>query len=135
MRQVSSVKRKNAIVFALQGELGAGKTTFIQGFLRALGMRGRITSPTFVLIKRHVMKQKPPPIYRLLRTAYHIDVYRLKDHRDLEVLDFKKIISDPENIILIEWAEKVKKVLPKDTMWITFSHGERENQRTLRFLK
>ena len=120
-------KRSGATVIALSGELGAGKTRFIQGFLRALGARGKITSPTFVLIKRHAVRHKS------FKHAYHADSYRLKNHRDLEVLDFKKIISDPENIVLIEWAEKVKKLLPKDTLWIKFRHGKKENERRISF--
>ncbi len=127
-------QRRHAVVVDFVGDLGAGKTTFIQGFLRALGVRGKITSPTFVLIKRYATKSKSKP-YTPNPTPYHMDAYRLKNHRELEVLDFKKIISDPNNIVLIEWAEKVKKLLPKDTIWIKFRHGKKEHERRISFSK
>lgn len=118
----------HALVIGLSGDLGAGKTTFIQGFLRVLGIRGRITSPTFVLVKRYTLR--PPR-----RHVHHMDSYRLNDHRHLKTLDFKKIISDPKNIVLIEWAEKIKKALPKDTLWIRFGHEKKESERKIIIMK
>lgn len=100
--------KKNALVFGLSGNLGAGKTTFIQAFAKGLGVRSRLTSPTFVLMK----------VYGNL---YHIDCYRIKDYKDILALDFGDIVSNPKNIILIEWAERIKKILPKDTVWIKFT--------------
>lgn len=96
-----------AVVIGLQGELGSGKTKFVQGFAKGLGIRQRLTSPTFVLMKKY-------------KNLYHIDCYRLNKPKDLLDLDFKEIIDDPQNIVLIEWAEKVRKILPKDTIWIKF---------------
>lgn len=100
-------RRKIAIIIGLQGELGAGKTRFVQGFAKGLGIRRRLTSPTFVLIKKY-------------KNLYHIDCYRLSRPKDLLDLDFKEIVSDSENIVLIEWVEKVRAVLPKDIIWIKF---------------
>jgi tRNA threonylcarbamoyladenosine biosynthesis protein TsaE len=100
-------RRKIAIVIGLQGELGSGKTRFVQGFAKGLGIRQRLTSPTFVLMKKY-------------KNLYHIDCYRLNRPKDLIDLDFKEIISNPKNIVLIEWAEKVRKILPKNTAWIRF---------------
>lgn len=116
---------KHALVVGFSGDLGAGKTTFIQGFLKALGVKGHITSPTFVLIKRYGLKDK--------RHVHHMDSYRLKDHKHLETLNFKNLLANPKNIILIEWAEKIKKALPKDTQWIRFSHGRNMNKRKISF--
>ncbi|HNU96865.1 MAG TPA: tRNA (adenosine(37)-N6)-threonylcarbamoyltransferase complex ATPase subunit type 1 TsaE [Candidatus Portnoybacteria bacterium] len=99
--------KKQALVFGFVGNLGAGKTTFIQSFTKGLGIRGRLTSPTFVLMKKY-------------GNLYHLDCYRIKDHKDVLALDFAEIINEPKNIIAIEWAEKIKKVLPKDTIWIKF---------------
>lgn len=100
--------KKNALVFGLVGNLGAGKTTFIQAFAKGLGIRSCLTSPTFVLMK----------IYNNL---YHIDCYRIKDYKNILALDFGDIVSNPKNIILIEWAERIRKILPKDTVWIKFT--------------
>ncbi len=99
--------KKQALVFGFVGNLGAGKTTYIQSFTKGLGIRGRLTSPTFVLMKKY-------------GNLYHLDCYRIKDHKDVLALDFAEIINEPKNIIAIEWAEKIKKVLPKDTIWIKF---------------
>jgi tRNA threonylcarbamoyladenosine biosynthesis protein TsaE len=115
---------KTATVIALSGELGAGKTTFTQGFLRSLGIKRAITSPTFVLMKRYHMP-------RLKRTFYHLDCYRLKNEQSLATLNFKDIIADPKNILLVEWAERVRLALPKSTIWITFTHGSTEHERMI----
>jgi tRNA threonylcarbamoyladenosine biosynthesis protein TsaE len=99
--------KKNALVFGLIGNLGAGKTTFIQAFAKGLGIRSKLTSPTFVLMKKY-------------GNLYHIDCYRIKDYKDILALDFQEIVSSSKNIIMIEWAEKIRKILPKDTVWIKF---------------
>ncbi|MBD3282337.1 MAG: tRNA (adenosine(37)-N6)-threonylcarbamoyltransferase complex ATPase subunit type 1 TsaE [Candidatus Portnoybacteria bacterium] len=118
------LKTKKALIFALKGNLGAGKTTFIQFLAKEMGVKENITSPTFVLMKKYPLPSKNPFNY-----MYHIDCYRLKDHKDIIELDFEEIISAKENIVLIEWAEKIKKALPKETIWINFkilSEKERE---------
>ena len=101
------LKTKEALIIGLEGELGSGKTRFVQGFAKGLGIRKRLTSPTFVLMKKY-------------KNLYHLDCYRLNKPKDLLDLDFKEIISNPKNIILIEWAEKVRKILPRDRIWIKF---------------
>lgn len=98
-------------VIALEGELGAGKTTFVQGFAKGLGIKEKIISPTFVLIRQH----KILPAGR--QVLYHIDLYRIEN---LNGLGLEEILKDPENIALIEWAEKIKDLLPKDTVKISF---------------
>ena len=100
-------KNKNAIIIGLQGELGAGKTTFIQSFAKGLGIKNKITSPSFILMKKY-------------KNLYHIDCYRIKSYKDILGLDFQEIISNPKNIVIIEWAEKIRKILPKDTIWVRF---------------
>ena len=92
-------------VIALIGELGSGKTTFAQGFAAGLGIKEKIISPTFVLIRQH-------RIPKTEKTLYHIDLYRIEE--DFSKLGLKEILENPNNIILIEWAEKLKD-LPKNT--------------------
>lgn len=119
------LKRKDALVLALVGDLGSGKTTFTQGFLRGLGIKNKITSPTFVIAKSYKLKAIS---YKL---AYHFDCYRIRKPAELLSLGFKEILTNPQNIVLIEWPEVVKKVLPKNSVWIKFEHGGKENQRAL----
>jgi len=114
---------KSALIIALNGDLGSGKTTFVQGFLKAAGVKKRITSPTFVLMKRFEIKNK------IFKNIYHIDCYRLEKPEMILKLDFKEITGNPENIILIEWPEKIEKVLPKKIKKINFEHGKKHNER------
>lgn len=116
----ATMARKGDRVIALQGELGAGKTTFAQGFLKALGVKGPIVSPTFLIIRNY-------------SNFYHIDCYRLKKAQELLALGLKEILANPENIVLIEWPELVKKYLPKDTCWITIKHGEKKTERIVSY--
>lgn len=117
------VNPRRATVVALIGDLGAGKTTFTQGFSRGLGLRRRITSPTFLLVKRLRVKGKR------FNSLFHIDCYRLQNAKELPPLGIKKILRDPKNIVLIEWADKIKKLLPRETIWIHFTHGGAEHER------
>jgi tRNA threonylcarbamoyladenosine biosynthesis protein TsaE len=110
-------KYKQAFVVALFGELGSGKTTFTQGFAKAVGIKSRIISPTFIIMRRH-------------KNFYHFDAYRLKKEKDILALGWKEIISNPENIVLIEWAEKIKKALPKNCVKINFKHIK-DNKREI----
>ncbi len=122
----SKPRRSGATVFALSGELGAGKTTFVQGFFQGLGIKKRAISPTFIIMRRHAIKNKR------FANVHHVDAYRIKRTGDLGPLGFEKIFQDQRNIILIEWAENIKKILPKGTMRLKFRHGSKEHERTIR---
>lgn len=113
----------NAVVIGLSGELGSGKTTFVQGFAKALGVKTKVISPTFVLMKKY-------------KNIFHIDAYRIKNPKEILDLGWKDLIKNPENIILIEWPEKIKKIFPKPHFWIKFTH-RRKNTRgiDIRFVK
>ncbi|KKR89226.1 MAG: ATP-binding protein [Candidatus Wolfebacteria bacterium GW2011_GWA2_42_10] len=116
---------KAALVLALSGHLGTGKTTFVQGFMRGAGIRKKITSPTFVLAKRFKIKNLR------FKNIYHIDYYRLHKPKELLELGLKEILNNPQNIVLIEWPEVVKRYLPKNIIKIKFEHGKRENERII----
>lgn len=132
-------------VIALEGNLGAGKTTFVQGFARALGIKEKIQSPTFVLMKiysiyssslsrRYRRKssrlRSNNKIYRPQHLV-HIDCYRLGSPRDLTHLGFKNLLKDKDAIIIVEWADKIKNLLPKRSLWIKFKHGRKSHERTI----
>lgn len=106
--------RKSAIVIGLSGNLGGGKTTFLQGFAKGLGIKEKILSPTFVIQKRFKIKNSK------FSNFFHIDCYRFNKDEDILELGWKEIISNPENIVAVEWPEKIKKVLPKSTIFINF---------------
>ena len=103
-----------ATVLGLQGELGAGKTTFLQGFAKGLGIEEKVNSPTFVIIKKFKIPNSS------FKFFYHIDCYRLSTPKEILDLGFNEIMLNPENIVAIEWPEKIKKYLPKNTIIIDF---------------
>ena len=121
-------RRKGAVVLALQGNLGAGKTTFTQGFFKGIGIKQRAISPTFVIMRRY----KIPGAKKIFTNIFHFDAYRLKKADDMEVLEFDTTLSNSKNIVLIEWPERIKDALPKTTVWLKFDHGKKENERTIR---
>ena len=132
--------RKKALAIALRGDLGSGKTTFTQGFLKALGIREPVKSPTFVLIHHHKIPQLKNPIRRTpyaisYSDIYHIDLYRLKNACEARHLELKKILKNPRAILMIEWPEIITSLLPKDAIRINFRHGEKENLRVIKIGK
>ncbi len=106
---------KSAVVLGLSGNLGGGKTTFLQGFSKGLGIKEKILSPTYVILK-HFKIIKP----KTFSNFYHIDCYRLKNEKDILELGLKEIIENPESIVAIEWPEKIKKILPGNITMIDF---------------
>jgi tRNA threonylcarbamoyladenosine biosynthesis protein TsaE len=119
--------RKAALVVALQGDLGAGKTTFVQGFLKGLGVKRRAVSPTFVIMRRYGVKH---PSFKNL---HHVDAYRLRKPEDVTPLGFEKILADPQCIVLVEWPENINGALPKNCVKIKFTYGKKENERKISF--
>ena len=97
---------KGREIIGLVGDLGAGKTVFAKGLAAGLGIKQKITSPTFVLMRIYPVNKKR------IKNFVHIDAYRLKTAADLETIGAKEYFSDPSSIVLIEWADKVKKIIP-----------------------
>jgi tRNA threonylcarbamoyladenosine biosynthesis protein TsaE len=95
-----------AMIIGLHGDLGSGKTTFIQGFAKRLGIDDKILSPTFVIMKKFRIQNSEFKIQKF-KNFYHIDCYRLKNEKDILELGLKEIILNPENIVAIEWPEKI----------------------------
>lgn len=114
-----------ARVVALSGDLGAGKTTYVQAAARTLGVEDQVNSPTFVIEK----------IYRLTNKAFshliHIDAYRLEGAHELDAIGWHEIVSNPENLIYIEWPENIPGVLPVDTTHVRI-HGSGD-ERTIEY--
>lgn len=116
-----------AVLIALHGELGSGKTTFVQGLAKGFGIKRRIISPTFIIVRSYNIK------YQKLKMFYHIDLYRIKGERDIEGLGIKEIINDPQNIVAIEWAEKMRRLLPRKRWSVKFDYvGEDKRRVTIK---
>ena len=118
------------LIVGLVGDLGSGKTFFVKNFLSALGVKAKVHSPTFVLMREYEIK-KLQLAQNKYSKVYHIDVYRLNNKKDLEHLNFSEILKEKNSIVFIEWADKIKKLLPKKTVWINFKHGNLENERVI----
>lgn len=112
------------MVVGLVGDLGAGKTAFSQAVGAALGVEEIMQSPTFLIEKIYELKEKP------WKHLIHIDAYRLEKESELVSLGWNEVISSPENIILVEWADKIKSILPQDTQTIHFNFVD-ENTREI----
>lgn len=118
---------RDACIIALSGELGAGKTTFAQGFAAALGVKEKIKSPTFVLMKIYALTKS-----QRFKHLVHLDCYRLQNSKDLIRLGVTEILRDRDAVILIEWADRVKKILPCDAIWVRFMHGAKQHERYIK---
>jgi tRNA threonylcarbamoyladenosine biosynthesis protein TsaE len=119
--QVSSLVRPGDVVL-LSGELGAGKTTFAQGFGRGLGVIEPIVSPTFVLLRSY------PGRLPLV----HCDVYRLDHLQEVIDLGLPELLDDGA-VALVEWGDVVASALPADFLEVRMEFGDGEDERTLRF--
>ncbi len=106
------VAGKRPRILCLYGELGSGKTTFTQGFARALGITKRLLSPTFIIVRRYGIPEKESMLY-------HIDLYRMNSVDDMEELGLSEIFADPAAIVVIEWAERMAE-LPENRTEIHF---------------
>lgn len=117
-----------AAVLGLEGDLGAGKTTFTQALARTLGIEAVPRSPTFVLMQAYQTRHVAWP--RLI----HIDAYRLDSPEELTKLGWAELLSDPANLIVVEWPERVGAILPADHRRLKFAHLN-ETDREISWLK
>ena len=123
-----SVNSDRAIIIGLLGDLGSGKTAFVQSVAKVLKIEKYITSPTFVIQKRYKIGLEGSFFENLI----HIDAYRLESGEELLSLDWVEIKSNPKNIIFIEWPERINEVLDKDMETIHFKFID-ENTREVIF--
>jgi len=119
-------KQKQALVISLEGNLGSGKTEFLKGVAKGIKLKEKVFSPTFLIMKRFTLQHK------LFKFLWHLDCYRLKKISETRELDLKETIKNPQNIIFIEWGDKIKKLLPKYHWIIKFSI-KGESERLLMF--
>lgn len=106
---------------AFYGNLGSGKTTFIQGLAEGLGIERRIISPTFIIVRHYKLNKG---------SFYHIDLYRTQNKHDLLSLGIDQIIEDKNNIIAVEWSDKLDGLLPPKRIDLHFRYID-DNKREI----
>lgn len=107
-------------VLALHGDLGSGKTCFVQGLAIGLGVQEVVNSPSYLILHE----------YRGRIDLNHIDLYRIRDVAELLSLGFEEYLDDPA-VLAIEWPELALELLPPEALHIHFNCGERENEREI----
>jgi tRNA threonylcarbamoyladenosine biosynthesis protein TsaE len=108
-------------VVCLEGELGTGKTAFVRGLARALGVVDPVTSPTFTLMSEYRGPEQNMPLF-------HVDVYRLNEPDDVDGLGLWEYLYD-DGVCAIEWADRIRSVLPPDRLWVTMRHYDIADNR------
>ncbi|MEK7571011.1 MAG: tRNA (adenosine(37)-N6)-threonylcarbamoyltransferase complex ATPase subunit type 1 TsaE [Patescibacteria group bacterium] len=104
-------------VITLQGDLGSGKTTFTQGFAQGLGITQAIISPTFIIIRTYMLPDASKSRKKFL---YHVDLYRIEHTDEIEEIGLFDIMQDTQNIVVIEWPEKLGDLLPEKHLALSF---------------
>ena len=116
-----SASLKGGDVLALTGDLGSGKTTFVQGLANGLKIEKRVLSPTFIIMRKYEVSANAK--IEGIKYFYHIDLYRLEDDVEKELINLgaRDILGNKETVVVIEWAEKATGLYPKDTTRLSFS--------------
>ena len=122
-RRLAGVLRPGTVI-CLDGDLGAGKTLFVQNLAASLGVQGEVTSPTFNLMNLYEDGRLP---------LVHFDLYRLEQEYELDEIGFYDYVENPDGLVLIEWAEKFPECLPEDHIALQIQRTDVENERVLVF--
>lgn len=125
--KVKKIKNKKARILAFSGDLGAGKTTLTQEIAKHLGIKEKIISPTFVIMKSYKINPKSEYNSRFKKLV-HIDAYRLDSHMDLLKLGWEGLIVDKDNLVIVEWPERVSECIPTLSLPVLLSHIDDDNR-------
>ena len=125
-RDFAKVLEKGDVV-ALYGNLGSGKTTFAQGLAKGLGIKRRIISPTFIIVRQYRIKNHELRIMNF----YHVDLYRMENLVDVKELGLEEILNNSSNIVAIEWAEKLGNGLPEKRWDIKFEYLDEDKRKII----
>ena len=107
--------KDTATLLALRGDLGAGKTTFVQAFAKELGVAATVQSPTYVLMKKYAIA------YKRFTSLVHIDAYRLEKPEEFAALNPAEFLNDPGVLVLVEWPERLGGAVPRADLTVNFS--------------
>lgn len=119
---------KGGEVICLYGDLGYGKTTFMQGLAKGLGVERKVISPTFIIMRSYELSIKHE--VSSMKYLYHVDLYRINSEQEIIDIGLLDIMKKPENIVAIEWPEKIGKLMPKTRIDVTFDYIH-ENERKI----
>lgn len=108
------------LVIALQGNLGAGKTTFTQQLAEQLGVIEVVNSPTFTIMKQYDLADKP------FERLVHIDAYRFESEDEAVPLRLEELITNPKNLVCIEWPEQIISLIPDSAVWLKIESKDNE---------
>lgn len=121
---------KSGDVVCLEGDLGAGKTTFTQALVDELGFAGRVTSPTFCIVQEHKAKDAAASTPILV----HMDLYRLDGEDDILAIGWEDYLERGA-ILVVEWPERAGTLIPSDARRVVIRHSDADERRTIEFLK
>jgi tRNA threonylcarbamoyladenosine biosynthesis protein TsaE len=121
-------------VICLIGELGAGKTTFVKGLAKGLGIEARIISPTYVVVREHTLKSGIKNQVSKIDKLYHLDLYRLTSEKDVLGIDIHDVMKDKNAVTVIEWPEVALSLIPTHAWKIVFEHAS-EHSRAIKIYK
>jgi tRNA threonylcarbamoyladenosine biosynthesis protein TsaE len=121
-----ALKCSGGEILALSGPLGSGKTSLAQGLALGFNIRSKVNSPTFNIVKVYPVKKN-----KRIKEFIHIDAYRLKSSQELIALGINDYFISNDNVIIIEWAEKVKDILPNKARIIKLNYYEDKKQRII----
>ncbi len=122
--KVASTNKDTATVLSLSGDLGAGKTTLTQELAKELGIKEKVSSPTFVLMKIYNTKNKKYFFKKLI----HIDAYRIEKNDKLDFLRLHDFLAEKENLIIVEWPEKIKKIIKNVDQKVFIKHHSEDSR-------
>ncbi len=126
LNEIKKGRGEGATILALFGDLGAGKTTITKEIAGILGVKENVISPTFVIMKKYQTKDSR------FKNLIHIDAYRLDEHKDILVLGWEEMLKDKDNLVIVEWPEKIESYLPKGIYNVGLSHKD-DTSRTIKF--
>jgi len=136
--QKFALKLKPGSVLALFGDLGSGKTAFTKGLAHALGVDDVVTSPTFVFVKEYPINKFQISNFKFQNNSktiesklIHVDCYRMSNANDAEAIGLREYFESKSNIVVIEWADRIEFILPKDTIRINFENLGQDKRKII----
>lgn len=121
LNKIINIKNNKAKVLALSGDLGAGKTTLTQEIAKSFDIKDSIISPTFVIMKFYDIDSKSK-YYSYFKKLIHIDAYRLESFEDLIKIGWFDLVENKDNLIIIEWPERVEGCLDSNSFLVKIGH-------------